>query len=313
VSDAAVLLRVQDQCVTSEIFGSLKCDCKQQLDFALAELHARAARLWTAAYGKGQQAGAGTASPTAGSMPSTRSATSVASLAPSNASEADSDSDGGTGAPRSAASMCGHAAALALALAPPAPPALPVGDEYIAGVVVYLLQEGRGIGLAAKIAAYALQEDGDDGFEAGPAARDGSNSDRSDAAGPGLASTPKRQGLDTVDANRALGLPDDVRQYGAVADILRDLGLACAPPVAPIAALSPHGRPEIALLTNNPRKLAILRELGIPIAKRVSCHVAPASALAARYLQAKVERMGHDIPPHVYSHVLASLAVAGMP
>ncbi len=65
--------------------------------------------------------------------------------------------------------------------------------EYIQesppGMIIYLQQEGRGIGLANKIAAYSLQE----------------------------------QGLDTVDANRALGLPDDCREYTSVRNILRDL------------------------------------------------------------------------------------------
>lgn len=59
------------------------------------------------------------------------------------------------------------------------------------GIIIYLQQEGRGIGLANKIAAYALQE----------------------------------QGLDTVDANRALGLPDDCREYSSVKNILCDLGI----------------------------------------------------------------------------------------
>jgi GTP cyclohydrolase II len=60
------------------------------------------------------------------------------------------------------------------------------------GMVIYLHQEGRGIGLANKIAAYALQDN---------------------------------EGLDTVDANRALGLPDDTREYTAVANILEGLGI----------------------------------------------------------------------------------------
>jgi GTP cyclohydrolase II len=80
--------------------------------------------------------------------------------------------------------------------------------EYIQendGMVIYLQQEGRGIGLANKIAAYALQD---------------------------------TKGLDTVDANRALGLPDDVREYTAVANILDDLDVR-----------------SIRLMTNNPRKV----------------------------------------------------------
>ena len=96
------MVRVHDACFTSEVLGSLKCDCREQLHHALEYIHA-------------------------------------------------------------------------------APP----------GMVIYLQQEGRGIGLANKIAAYALQE----------------------------------KGLDTVDANRALGLPDDCREYTAVRHILQDLGI----------------------------------------------------------------------------------------
>jgi len=96
-----VLVRVHDECLTSEVFGSLRCDCKQQLDAALAAIQ----------------------------------------------------KDG--------------------------------------GAIVYLRQEGRGIGLANKIAAYALQE----------------------------------KGFDTVDANRLLGLPDDARRYHTAAAILADLGI----------------------------------------------------------------------------------------
>ena len=98
-----VPVRVHDECFTSEVLGSLKCDCKEQLDFAMDYIKRRGP-----------------------------------------------------------------------------------------GVVIYLRQEGRGIGLANKIAAYALQDDGHD----------------------------------TVDANRMLGLPDDSRRYDAAADILRDLGVA---------------------------------------------------------------------------------------
>jgi GTP cyclohydrolase II len=99
---ADVLVRVHSECMTSEVFGSLKCDCKEQLDTAMAAMaHAKA------------------------------------------------------------------------------------------GAVLYLRQEGRGIGLANKIRAYALQSDGHD----------------------------------TVDANRMLGLPDDARQYDAARDMLEHLGI----------------------------------------------------------------------------------------
>lgn len=97
-----VVVRVHDACFTSEVLGSLKCDCREQLQLALDYIQ--------------------------GSPP---------------------------------------------------------------GMVIYLQQEGRGIGLANKIAAYALQE----------------------------------KGLDTVDANRALGLPDDCREYSAVRHILEELGV----------------------------------------------------------------------------------------
>ncbi len=97
-----VPVRVHDECYTSEVLGSLKCDCREQLEFAMEFIQRRGP-----------------------------------------------------------------------------------------GVVIYLRQEGRGIGLANKIAAYALQE----------------------------------AGHDTVDANRLLGLPDDSRRYDAAAEILRDLGV----------------------------------------------------------------------------------------
>ncbi len=99
---SAVPVRVHDECFTSEVLGSLKCDCREQLDYALRYIR-----------------------------------------------------------------------------------------DNAPGVIIYLRQEGRGIGLANKIAAYALQE----------------------------------QGHDTVDANRLLGLPDDARRYEAAAGILADLGI----------------------------------------------------------------------------------------
>lgn len=148
---AGVAVRVHDECLTSEVLGSLKCDCKDQLDHALAHIRAHD------------------------------------------------------------------------------------------GVVVYLRQEGRGIGLANKIAAYALQE----------------------------------RGLDTVDANRALGLPDDARRYHAAAAILADLGLR-----------------DIRLLTNNPRKLEQLRAEGVSIRERVPV-ITATNVHSHGYVRAKAERMGH--------------------
>jgi len=111
------------------------------------------------------------------------------------------------------------------------------------GVVVYLRQEGRGIGLANKIRAYALQD----------------------------------QGLDTLDANLALGLPIDARDYGVGAAILRDLGIGAA-----------------RLLTNNPAKVDGLEAHGVRVVERVPLLVG-VSPRNLRYLATKASRMGHLI------------------
>ncbi len=149
-----VLCRIHSECLTSEIMGSLRCDCRQQLETALAR----------------------------------------------------------------------------------------IGRED--GVVIYLRQEGRGIGLANKIRAYALQN----------------------------------QGIDTVDANRLLGLPDDLRCYKLAGRILQDLGVK-----------------SVRLLTNNPSKINGLNDAGIPIASHepLLCDV---DGLAQGYLEVKRDRMGHLIP-----------------
>ena len=110
-----------------------------------------------------------------------------------------------------------------------------------AGVVVYMRQEGRGIGLGNKIRAYALQEGG----------------------------------LDTVDANRALGLPDDARKYDVAAEMLADLGVA-----------------SVALLTNNPLKVEGLERAGVVIKRRVP-HLVHVPGPARGYLEVKARRMGH--------------------
>jgi GTP cyclohydrolase II len=153
---AGLAVRVHDECLTSEVLGSLKCDCKDQLDHAIAYIREHE------------------------------------------------------------------------------------------GVVIYLRQEGRGIGLANKIAAYALQE----------------------------------QGLDTVDANRALGLPDDARRYHAAAAILADLGLT-----------------DIQLLTNNPRKIERLEAEGVHVVGRIPV-VTTTNKHSHGYVRAKTVRMGHliDLP-----------------
>jgi 3,4-dihydroxy 2-butanone 4-phosphate synthase/GTP cyclohydrolase II len=112
------------------------------------------------------------------------------------------------------------------------------------GVLVYLAQEGRGIGLLNKLRAYRLQE----------------------------------QGLDTVDANVALGFAPDLRDYDAGAHILHDLGVR-----------------SVRLLTNNPEKVAGLRANGLRVAARVPL---PPSANPHNeaYLRTKFDRMGHQRP-----------------
>ena len=117
-------------------------------------------------------------------------------------------------------------------------------DEH-GGAVIYLRgHEGRGIGLINKLRAYQLQEGG----------------------------------LDTLDANLALGLPGDVRDYGAAVAILEDLGLT-----------------QVRLLTNNPEKVRQLEERGITVVERVPLVVGRGSANSA-YLDAKRDRMGHLLP-----------------
>lgn len=110
------------------------------------------------------------------------------------------------------------------------------------GVVVYLRgHEGRGIGLVNKIRAYMLQDGG----------------------------------RDTVDANAALGLPVDGRNYDAAVAILRDLGVL-----------------QVRLLSNNPRKLEALRKAGLEVVKRIAMTVA-VNPENRRYLEAKQQRLGH--------------------
>lgn len=111
------------------------------------------------------------------------------------------------------------------------------------GCIIYMQQEGRGIGLANKVAAYALQD----------------------------------EGLDTVDANVYLGLPEDCRQYGAVPSILQDLNIN-----------------SIQLLTNNPRKVDRLTALGVNVAKTIPMVVDKPTEYNRRYLETKQERMQHQ-------------------
>jgi GTP cyclohydrolase II len=114
-----------------------------------------------------------------------------------------------------------------------------------AGVILYLRQEGRGIGIANKVRAYQLQA----------------------------------HGHDTVDANRLLGFPDDARDYSAAAAMLKHLRIS-----------------SLRLMTNNPRKVRALRDMGFPV--RAQCAAVTGNdPRAKRYLETKRLRMGHTLPP----------------
>jgi 3,4-dihydroxy 2-butanone 4-phosphate synthase/GTP cyclohydrolase II len=115
-----------------------------------------------------------------------------------------------------------------------------IADEA-RGVFLYMRQEGRGIGLHNKIRAYALQD----------------------------------QGLDTVEANEALGFESDIRDYGIGAQILADLGVR-----------------NIRLLTNNPRKVIGLEGYGLQVVETVPIVCKP-NPRNRRYLETKREKMGH--------------------
>ena len=111
------------------------------------------------------------------------------------------------------------------------------------GVLLYLRQEGRGIGLLNKIRAYALQE----------------------------------QGLDTVEANQALGFRDDERDYAVAAHMLHGLGLR-----------------SLKLITNNPDKIRQLTQHRVTVAGRIP-HVIPPNPFNRFYLETKARRSGHVI------------------
>ncbi len=147
-----VLVRVHSQCVTGDVFGSLRCDCGEQIELAMRR----------------------------------------------------------------------------------------IGEEG-RGVLLYMRQEGRGIGLHNKLRAYALQD----------------------------------EGLDTVEANHALGFPADRRDYGIGMQILVDLGIR-----------------EMRLLTNNPEKRAGLEGYGLKVVERVPIIVEP-NAFNMRYLETKRTKLGH--------------------
>jgi 3,4-dihydroxy 2-butanone 4-phosphate synthase / GTP cyclohydrolase II len=150
--DAVVTVRVHSECLTGDVFGSLRCDCGSQLHLALEKLAA---------------------------------------------------------------------------------------EPF--GVLVYMRQEGRGIGLANKLEAYRLQD----------------------------------QGMDTVEANQALGFAPDLREYGLGAQILTYLGVR-----------------RMRLLTNNPRKIAGLEGYGLSVEGQVPL-ITPPNPMNAKYLRAKREKLGH--------------------
>lgn len=109
------------------------------------------------------------------------------------------------------------------------------------GVLIYMRQEGRGIGLINKLKAYQLQDGG----------------------------------LDTVEANEALGFPADLREYELASQILKDLNIT-----------------EVELLTNNPRKMIALENNGITVVKRSDLQVGK-TVENKKYIETKIEKMGH--------------------
>jgi 3,4-dihydroxy 2-butanone 4-phosphate synthase/GTP cyclohydrolase II len=147
-----VLVRVHSECLTGDVFGSLRCDCGDQLDIAMKRI---------AAEGR--------------------------------------------------------------------------------GVLLYMRQEGRGIGLYNKMRAYSLQD----------------------------------QGMDTVEANQALGFDADLRDYGTGAEILVDLGIK-----------------KLRLLTNNPQKISGLEGFGLELVERLSIQ-SVCNARNLKYMKTKKEKMGH--------------------
>jgi 3,4-dihydroxy-2-butanone 4-phosphate synthase/GTP cyclohydrolase II len=154
LTDGAPLVRIHSQCLTGEAFGSLRCDCNDQLEIAMRAI-----------------------------------------------------------------------------------------AEESRGLVIYEYQEGRGIGLMAKLRAYALQD----------------------------------TGLDTVEANHALGFPADCRDFRLSAAIVHELGVR-----------------RVRLLTNNPQKVRALSNAGIEVIARIPCEVAP-NPHSNAYLRAKKEKMGHSL------------------
>jgi len=150
--DEAILVRVHSECLTGDVFGSMRCDCGEQL--------------------------------------------------------------------RTAMSMI---------------------EKEGKGVVLYMRQEGRGIGLVNKIRAYRLQD----------------------------------EGMDTVEANEALGFSPDLRDYGIGAQILHDLGVR-----------------KMRQITNNPRKIRGLEGYGLSVVERVPLEICPTED-NIHYLRTKREKLGH--------------------
>jgi len=110
------------------------------------------------------------------------------------------------------------------------------------GVILYMMQEGRGIGFLNKLKAYKLQE----------------------------------EGMDTVDANLALGFKADQRDFGIGAQILRDLNIS-----------------KMKLITNNPKKRAALKGYGLEIVENIAIQTIP-NEFNQKYLDTKRDKMGHE-------------------
>ena len=122
--------------------------------------------------------------------------------------------------------------------------AMRIINEAGAGVIVYLRQEGRGIGLVHKLRAYALQD----------------------------------SGMDTVQANEALGFRPDLRDYGIGAQILVDQGLT-----------------SVRILTNNPKKIVGLEGYGLFVSEQIPIRIAP-NPFNQGYLSVKRDKLGHLLP-----------------
>ena len=117
-----------------------------------------------------------------------------------------------------------------------------IADEG-SGLVIYEYQEGRGIGLMAKLKAYALQD----------------------------------EGLDTVEANHALGFDADCRDFSLAVAILHEIGID-----------------RVRLMSNNPQKVDALTKGGIEVVELIACE-APPSPYALSYLRTKKKKMGHSL------------------